>query len=159
EAQAKAVDSVGRSAQHLLELINDVLDISNIDAGKLEVFLDPVDPRFLVQDTVTLAQLHAEQKGLAFAIELPAIAPVRTDAARVRQILLNLLSNAVKFTTEGSVSVRLEEEDGGLMLSVADTGPGIEPEDQERVFEEFEQTTRGRARGGTGLGLAISRRL
>ena len=159
EAQAKAVESVGRSAQHLLELINDVLDISKIEAGKLEVFREPVNLRLLVMDTVTSVQLQAEQKGLALVTDLAEVEPLTTDAARVRQILLNLLSNAVKFTAEGAVSVLLREEDGELTLAVTDTGPGIEPQDRERVFEEFEQTNRGRARGGTGLGLAISRRL
>ena len=159
EAQAKAVESVGRSAQHLLELINDVLDISKIEAGKLEVLLEPVDLRFLVMDTVTSVQLQAEQKGLGLEMDLAELPPITTDAARVRQILLNLLSNAVKFTTEGRVAVRLRDDGDHLLLAVEDTGPGIDPQDVERVFEEFEQTTRGHARGGTGLGLAISRRL
>jgi signal transduction histidine kinase len=159
EAQSKAVDSVGRSAQHLLELINDVLDISKIEAGKLEVVLDPVDLRLLVRDTVTSVQLQAEQKGLALELNLQEVPLAISDSARVRQILLNLLSNAVKFTTEGSVTVDLREADDGFILAVTDTGHGIAPEDIERVFEEFEQTHRGRSRGGTGLGLAISRRL
>jgi signal transduction histidine kinase len=159
EAQSKAVESVGRSAQHLLELITDVLDISKIEAGKLEVMLEPVDLRLLVKDTVTSVQLQAEQKGLTIAMDLPDTPPLETDAARVRQILLNLLSNAVKFTSEGEVSIRLREGETEYMLAVRDTGPGIAPEDMDRVFEEFEQTHSGRARGGTGLGLAISRRL
>jgi signal transduction histidine kinase/ActR/RegA family two-component response regulator len=159
EAQAKAVESVGRSAQHLLELINDVLDISKIEAGKLEVLLEPVDIPLLVRDTVTSVQLQAEQKGLALEMELADVRPLVTDAARVRQILLNLLSNAVKFTAEGRVSVHLEDDGENLHLAVEDTGPGIDPDDLERVFEEFEQSHRGHSRGGTGLGLAISRRL
>src|SRR5690606_11384571 len=115
-----------RSAQHLLELINDVLDISKIEAGKLEVILQPIDLRFLVMDTVTSVQLQAEQKGLLLETELQEVEPVTTDAARVRQILLNLLSNAVKFTSEGGVRVRLWEDEDELRLAVADTGPGIE---------------------------------
>jgi signal transduction histidine kinase len=158
-AQSKAVESVGRSAQHLLELINDVLDISKIEAGKLEVLLEPVDLRLLVKDTVTSVQLQAEQKGLALEINVEDAPTIATDAARVRQILLNLLSNAVKFTSAGSVTVRVIDGDADICLSVADTGPGIDPADVERVFDEFEQTHHGHARGGTGLGLAISRRL
>ena len=159
EAQAKAVDSVGRSAQHLLELINDVLDISKIEAGKLEIALERVDVRSLVIDTFTSVQLQAEQKGLDLKIDLSEPPLVTTDPARVRQILLNLLSNAVKFTSEGGVRVTLVSTDTEVHLAVADTGPGIAPEDIERVFEEFEQTRSGRSSGGTGLGLAISRRL
>ena len=159
DPQIKAVESVGRSAQHLLELINDILDISKIEAGKLEVLLELVSLPELVRDTVTSVQLQAQQKGLALETALDDIRPVKTDSARVRQILLNLLSNAVKFTSEGGVRVRLREENETVFLSVTDTGPGIEPEDVERVFEEFEQTHSGHSRGGTGLGLAISRRL
>src|SRR5690606_34819387 len=103
EGQAKAVGSVGRSAQHLLELINDVLDISKIEAGKLEILLEPVDLKYLVMDTVTSVQLQAEQKGLSLEIDVPELPPLTTDPARLRQILLNLLSNAVKFTAEGRV--------------------------------------------------------
>jgi signal transduction histidine kinase len=159
EAQGKAVDSVGRSAQHLLELINDVLDISKIEAGKLQMLLEPIDLRLLVKDTLTSVQLQAEQKGLRLEVDMEETAPVVTDAARVRQILLNLLSNAVKFTSEGGVTVRLRTTAETFALDVTDTGPGIAPEDLERVFEEFEQTHQSHARGGTGLGLTISRRL
>lgn len=159
EAQLKAVESVGRSAQHLLELINDVLDISKIEAGKLEVLLGPVNLRHLVMDTCTSVQLQADQKGLEMNLQLDDVPPIVTDEARVRQILLNLLSNAVKFTMEGSVTVRLEADDGMMRLSVKDTGPGIAPADQERIFEEFEQSHQDHSRSGTGLGLPISRRL
>ena len=159
EAQLKAVESVGRSAQHLLELINDVLDISKIEAGKLEVLLEPVNLRHLVLDTCTSVQLQADQKGLEMILDLDDVPPIVTDEARVRQILLNLLSNAVKFTVEGSVTVTLKTDDGTTRLSVQDTGPGIDPKDQERIFEEFEQSHQDHSRAGTGLGLPISRRL
>lgn len=159
EAQLKAVASVGRSAQHLLELINDVLDISKIEAGKLEIMLEPVDLRLLLLDTVTSVQLQAEQKGLDLTVDAPRVGPVVTDPARVRQIVLNLLSNAVKFTSEGRVTVRMRVTDRGTEVDVEDTGPGIDSSDFERVFAEFEQTQHGKSSGGTGLGLAISRRL
>lgn len=159
EAQLKAVDSVGRSAQHLLELINDVLDISKIEAGKLEVLLEPVNLRHLVLDTCTSVQLQAEQKGLEVILQLDQVPPIVTDEARVRQILLNLLSNAIKFTMQGSVTVRLETDVGTMRLSVTDTGPGIDPKDHHRIFEEFEQSHQDHSRAGTGLGLPISRRL
>jgi signal transduction histidine kinase len=123
------------------------------------MLLEPIDLRLLVKDTLTSVQLQAEQKGLRLEVEMEETAPVVTDAARVRQILLNLLSNAVKFTSEGGVTVRLRTTADTFALDVADTGPGIAPEDLERVFEEFEQTHQSHARGGTGLGLTISRRL
>jgi signal transduction histidine kinase/DNA-binding NarL/FixJ family response regulator len=157
--QVQALAKVNRSAQHLLELINDVLDISKIEAGKLEVVMEETNLGELLRDTATSVQLQAAEKGLELSIEAPESLPAVTDPARVRQIVLNLLSNAVKFTQEGRVSVRLDRLDGHLEIRVEDTGPGIAPEDQERVFEEFEQTHRTSTAGGTGLGLAISRRL
>jgi signal transduction histidine kinase len=112
-----------------------------------------------VRDTATSIQLQAADKGLDLQIDAPSDFRVSTDPARVRQIVLNLLSNAVKFTDEGSVRVVLRQHEDGYEIAVADTGAGIAPEDQERVFEEFEQTHRVSGGGGTGLGLAISRRL
>ncbi len=157
--QHQAVLSVSRSAQHLLELINDILDISKIEAGKLEVVLEPTNLSELVHDTVTSVQLQAREKGLALEVEVPESATAVTDAARVRQIILNLLSNAVKFTDDGRVGVKLTPHDDLFELRVSDTGPGIEPEDLDRVFEEFEQTHLSSPQVGTGLGLPISRRL
>jgi signal transduction histidine kinase len=159
EQQTEAVRKVHRSAKHLLELINDILDISKIEAGKLEVSFEPADLSAVVRDTVTSVQLQAEEKGLALEVRVPPRAPAETDPARVRQILLNLLSNAVKFTDQGEVRVTLERARDDYLLRVADTGPGVSREDQERIFEEFEQSHPGSVQGGTGLGLAISRRL
>jgi signal transduction histidine kinase len=159
EPQTNALDRVNRSAQHLLELINDVLDISKIEAGKLEVFAEETDLGHLVHDTATSVQLQAARKDLELIIDAPSDSIAITDPARVRQILLNLLSNAVKFTDEGSVRVSLNKTDEGYEIAVSDTGQGIDEADQQRVFEEFEQTHRTSGGGGTGLGLAISRRL
>jgi signal transduction histidine kinase len=159
EAQRDAVARVSRSANHLLELINDILDISKIEAGKLEVVSEPTDLSRLLHDTVTSVELQAERKGLALRVEAPETAEATTDAARVRQILLNLLSNAVKFTEQGRVEATLERADGMYEFRVEDTGPGIPPEDRERIFEEFEQTHPTGPQVGTGLGLPISRRL
>jgi signal transduction histidine kinase len=166
DRQLEILHKVSRSASHLLELINDVLDISKIEAGKLEIVVEEADVVRLVKDTLTSVQLQAEEKGLEISLQAPDRLPISTDPARVRQILLNLLSNAVKFTDEGSVRVAVMElpdsgkrGNGWVEVRVTDTGPGIAPEDQERVFEEFEQTEQAVARGGTGLGLAISKRL
>lgn len=158
DQQQEAVAKIDRSARHQLELVNDILDISKIEAGKLEINREPTDLCAVVMDTVTSVELQAQEKQLELRLELPESAPAETDAARVRQILLNLLSNAVKFTDEGDVVVRIESGEGRYAIQVVDTGPGIAPEDRDRVFEEFEQTTSSGA-GGTGLGLAISRRL
>ena len=166
--QQHAVSRVSRSAQHLLELINDVLDISKIEAGKIEIIRQPTSIPLLVKDTLTSVQLQAEEKGLRLDAEMPPELTVHTDPARVRQILLNLLSNAVKFTDEGRVAVEVippteadspEASGGTVAIRVSDTGRGIAPEDRGRVFEEFEQVGNSVSRGGTGLGLAISRKL
>ena len=181
ELPPKAHEMLGRvrrSAQHLLELVNDVLDISRLEAGKMTVEPQEVDLAALVRDTLTTVEPMAQHKGLALEVDVPASLPAFTDARRVRQILLNLLSNAVKFTERGSVRVELRElplmaqgdGDAGVPhaeLAVADTGVGIAPEDQERVFAEFVQVGPKPGGGGggggdavgTGLGLAITRRL
>lgn len=174
EPQLEAVRNVNRSAQHLLELVNDILDISKIEAGKFEIANEPVDLPELVRDTATSVQLQARQKDLRLEVEAPEHLHITADAARIRQILLNLLSNAVKFTEEGGVTVTVLEtgvaevsgggasENGGgdrVEVRVEDTGPGIAREDRERIFSEFEQVARAGAREGTGLGLAISRKL
>ncbi|HET7274868.1 MAG TPA: hybrid sensor histidine kinase/response regulator [Longimicrobiaceae bacterium] len=163
--QKNAVSKVGRSAHHLMELINDVLDLSKLEAGKLAIYPEPINLSNLLHDTATSIQLQAEAKELELKIECPREFMVVTDPARVRQIILNLLSNAVKFTDAGEVKVTLcpPESDGGgaswVRVTVDDTGPGISPEDKDRIFEEFEQSPGAAGRGGTGLGLAISRKL
>lgn len=163
--QNTAVSKVGRSAHHLLELINDVLDLSKLEAGKLAIYPENTNLSELLHDTATSIQLQAKSKELDLVIDCPTSCLVVTDPARVRQIVLNLLSNAVKFTDHGEVRVTLLEPgaEGGdpecVTIRVSDTGPGISDEDRERIFEEFEQTPGAASRGGTGLGLAISRKL
>ncbi len=169
EQQMDALGKANRSAQHLLELVDDILDISKIEAGKLQIFPEQVELSALLRDTATSLQLQAREKGIYLDIEAPERVVVETDPARVRQIVLNLLSNAVKFTDDGGVKVTLGTPDSGdgrghVEVRVRDTGPGISAADRERVFDEFEQVGRnagpgGTGPGGTGLGLAISRRL
>jgi signal transduction histidine kinase len=158
-----------RATQNLLYLVNDVLDLSKMEAGKLELVIQPIQPYAVVEQALQTVEFHARDKGLALAVTPPVPLPsLSSDADRVRQILVNLLSNAVKFTDRGTVTVALapvegiEDEDGirhhWVEIRVSDTGPGIAPEDQERIFHEFEQVSATR-HGGTGLGLPISRKL
>ena len=174
EGQRAFLARAQRATQNLLLLVNDVLDLSKIEAGKMELVIRPVTLREVVDDALASVQPLADQKGIRLRVPpLGDHAPLLTDADRVRQILVNLVSNAVKFTEEGEVAVTVSapapEGDGAslpdgrpprwLEIRVTDTGPGIAPENRERIFHEFEQVTGTAARGGTGLGLPISRKL
>jgi signal transduction histidine kinase/DNA-binding response OmpR family regulator len=157
--QANTLDRVVRSARHLLELVNDVLDISKMEAGKLEMFPEPTDLALLLREVSGTVELQAKAKQLELQIRAGTPVHVVTDPGRVRQIVLNLLSNAVKFTDQGTVRVTVSSVGRWAEVRVEDTGPGIAPADHDRVFQEFEQTGGSAGRGGTGLGLPISRRL
>ncbi|HEY0018049.1 MAG TPA: hybrid sensor histidine kinase/response regulator [Longimicrobium sp.] len=159
EKQSGALDRVVRSGHHLLELVNDVLDISKMEAGKLEMMPEPVPLGALLREIAATVELQARERGLALELRLDDDVTVVTDPGRVRQIVLNLLSNAVKFTDEGAVRVVLSSFGRWAEVRVEDTGGGIDAADQERVFQEFEQAPSAAGRGGTGLGLPISRRL
>jgi signal transduction histidine kinase len=147
---------------HLLGLIDEVLTFSRLEAGREVVRVEPVHVWRLLDDAALIAEPLAAEKGLAFRVEHPATdAVLETDPMKALQILLNLLSNAVKFTERGEVALAARYEDGAAVVEVRDTGVGIAPEHQERIFEPFwqvEQTHR-RTAGGTGLGLSVSRRL
>jgi signal transduction histidine kinase len=152
-----------RNGRNLLALIDDLLDIAKIEAGKLELTLESValaDELYAALDMIE-GQLVA--KGLELRLDVPSnLPPVHADAVRLRQIINNLLSNAVKFTLQGHVAVRAWAEDGQrVWCAVSDTGIGIAPQDQKIIFDEFRQVdgTSTRAYGGTGLGLAITRKL
>jgi signal transduction histidine kinase/FixJ family two-component response regulator len=158
-----------RNGQHLLAVVNDVLDLAKVEAGRLDVTLEPCAPQELIREVVDLFRPRADQKGLR--LELVAVSPlparIRSDAARLRQIVANLLGNAIKFTAEGFVRVEVTGVgDAGpelprLRVAVIDSGPGLSPDQRARIFEPFAQGDPGVARrhGGTGLGLTISRRL
>jgi len=151
------------SARHLLALLNDILDLSRLEAGAMPLEEAPVDVASVVRSCAALMAAQARDKGLDLRIDLdPALpATVLGDEARLRQVLFNLLSNAVKFTERGEVAVGARREEGELVLWVRDTGIGIPPERLEAVFDAFTQGDGSITRryGGTGLGLAISRRL
>jgi signal transduction histidine kinase/ActR/RegA family two-component response regulator len=161
--QRTAIEKVLGSGRHLLSLINDVLDLSKIEAGRLEAQPEHFGLAALLQECLASVEPQAAAKGLALrGVGLGQAPEVVQDRAKVKQVVLNLLSNAVKFTSEGSVELRVPPERGGIVeIAVADTGIGIAAEDQAMVFEAFRQVdgTATRENGGTGLGLAISRRL
>lgn len=159
---AKAAKASGET---LLSLIEEILDFSKIEAGKLDLESRPFALAALVEETVELLAPRAQAKGIAIASFVDDRLPreVNGDAARLRQVLLNLTGNAIKFTETGGVGVTVEpgDTDGEIRLVVRDSGIGIKPEDQTRIFRDFEQADGSAARrfGGTGLGLAISRRI
>ncbi len=162
------VETIYRSGEALLSILNDVLDFSKIEAGRLEVVTAPVDVRQLAYEVVQLMAINAKAKGLVLNAEMPDVMPVLIgDPGRIRQILLNLVGNAVKFTDRGSVSVSMlatldETADVcNCLFVVKDTGPGIPVADQERIFNSFDQGAGSSTRlyGGTGLGLSIVRDL
>ena len=161
-------DAIRTSADALLTIINDILDLSKIEAGRLELEQGPADVRATVRAVAALMSTAARQKGLRLATTIGADVPrhLRGDATRLRQVLLNLVANAIKFTDHGEVRIRvgLTSNDGEyarLRIEVRDTGIGIAPEVRERLFEPFVQADASTSRryGGTGLGLAISKRL
>jgi GAF domain-containing protein/CheY-like chemotaxis protein len=160
------LERVHRAGKHLLSLINDVLDLSKIEAGKVELHEEDFDLAVLARDLLVTAQPLADKNGNRLALECDlSTAPMRGDQMRLRQVLLNLLSNSCKFTDSGTVTLRIsgsrEGEVAGYSMSVADTGIGMTPEQLAKIFSEFTQadTSTTRKYGGTGLGLAISKRL
>jgi signal transduction histidine kinase len=162
EKQQEYLDDILTSGHHLLSLINDVLDLSKVEAGQLELDVASFSLREALERGVVMVREPASKGGVALALELaPDVDLVDGDERRLRQVVYNLLSNAVKFTPKGgSVVVASAQVDGEVHVSVTDTGPGIVAEDRERIFEEFQQTDVGvQQREGTGLGLALSKRL
>ena len=149
-----------RATHHLLELVNDVLDLSKLEAGKMEIAPEPVHMTELIEELLSTVRPLAESRGTELDVsENDCREPIVTDPRRVRQILLNLMSNAIKFGEGKPVKVRCTRQEKGWMeLEVVDLGGGIPPEDLPRIFDEFVQLSNA-AGGGTGLGLPISRRL
>lgn len=168
EKEREYCDIADGSAHALLGLLNDILDVSTIEAGELTIEKAPFDLRETIKDAFELNRLSAEEKGLAFSLKLPTLLCGRLigDAGRIRQIVINYLSNAIKFTERGSILTRVssrEDEDGlvGIRIEVTDTGIGIKEEDQDSVFNAFSQvdSSNTREHGGAGLGLSICREL
>jgi PAS domain S-box-containing protein len=162
EGSTRQVQRIGASARHLLQIIEQILAFSRLEAGREEAYPEDVELCELVRETAALIQPLAEQKGLEFDLQLPeGPLPVVTDPGKLRQILLNLLSNAIKFTEAGVVGLRAEATDAGVRIAVRDTGVGLASDHLERIFEPFWQADHSRTRqaGGTGLGLSVTRQL
>lgn len=163
--QRQHLETISRSGEHLLTLINDILEMSKIEAGRLTLHQEPFDLHALLRDIETLFRLRTDAKKLTFSVAFNGDIPqcVKGDEGKLRQILINILGNAVKFTEEGGIVLRLRASGEQaarfrLMAEVEDTGPGIPAEELNRLFKPFVQSTVGiRSQGGTGLGLAISR--
>ncbi len=154
------IAAIQRNSQHLSDLVNDVLDLSQIEAGRMNLMKDWTTLQELVETAVSAVKVLYDTKGLYLRVEMPDEAlRVFCDRTRIREVLLNLLSNAGRFTERGGVVVRAWRELDHLVVSVSDTGSGIAPEDQDRLFEPFQQLDNSiRRQGGSGLGLSISRR-
>jgi signal transduction histidine kinase len=159
--QEELMRMVIESSEHLLSLINDVLDISKIESGLLELLVDQdVDINRILSGVITTGQGLLVNKPVELVLDIGELPPIVADQRRIRQIILNIVSNACKFTTKGSITIKAWQDNGEIKIMIKDTGPGIAAEDHEAVFETFRQTEVGLAHGtGTGLGMPISRRL
>jgi PAS domain S-box-containing protein len=164
EKQSRYTQNVHQSGRHLLGLINDLLDLSKVEAGRFEVVRQPCSPRTVAAEAIVTLLPLAQARNIEIALEPQppgtTLPPVSADAARFKQVLYNLLSNAIKFTPAGGrvrVSCALSPEAGFLRITVSDTGSGITPDDIARLFTPFTQLANAKERGGTGLGLALSK--
>src|SRR5262249_24579013 len=161
--KARAVlERLQANGKHLLGLINDVLDLSKIEAGQLVLSLDDYSLSDVVHGVVSAVEPLAAEKRLAFKAEVaPDLPTGHGDGRRLSQVLLNLVGNAIKFTDKGEVAIRAEAVNGAFTVAVCDTGPGIDAADQAKIFEEFQQadSSTTRKKGGTGLGLSIAKRI
>ncbi len=162
ESMQQNIDIINRSGEHLLTLINDVLEMAKIEAGRVQLENAPFDLGGMVRDVTDMMHLRAEEKGLQLLIDQASTFPryLVGDEARLRQVLINLMGNAVKFTEQGGVTLRLgtrKNKISHLQIEVEDSGPGIAPEDQQRIFEPFVQLGEQGINKGTGLGLTITR--
>ena len=153
---------VQTNGKHLLGLINDVLDLSKIEAGQLTLSLTDYSIKDMVYNVFGVVELLAKNKNLALNVDMPAQLPnAHGDERRLTQVLLNLVGNALKFTDEGGVTIKTVAAHDLFTVAVVDTGPGIAPADQAKIFEEFQQadSSTTKQKGGTGLGLAIAKQI
>src|SRR5262249_42746704 len=162
ERMRQVIERVQTNGRHLLGLINDVLDLTKIEAGQLTLSLADYSLKEVVDGVIVALEPLAVEKRLAFTAEVPAHLPTgRADERRISQVLLNLVGNAIKFTDKGQVAIRASAANGCFTVAVCDTGPGIASADQAKIFEEFQQADSSitRKKGGTGLGLSIAKRI
>ena len=162
EKIGEVLERLGKNGRHLLGLINDVLDLSKIEAGQLNLSLNEYSMGEVVQTVFTSVEALAAEKKLELKVKVPQdLSIARGDEQRIAQVLLNLLGNAIKFTDEGEVRVEVTASDETFLVSVADTGPGLSEADQKRIFDEFHQAdgSNTREKGGSGLGLSIAKKI
>jgi signal transduction histidine kinase len=163
EQQSEYLDDIKTSGTHLLTLINDILDLSKIEAGRMELELSTFSLVAALNNAVTLVRERAQTHGIKLELDVaPQLDTIVADERKVKQVVVNLLANAVKFTPDGgTITLRAARENGEVKLAIHDTGIGIAAEDQERIFEEFQQagTQTEKSREGTGLGLTLSKRM
>jgi signal transduction histidine kinase len=162
EKAHSVLDRIQRTGRHLLGLINDVLDLSKIEAGQFTLALADYSLGTVVETVYTAVEQLATEKKLTFRVEVAPHLPVgHGDELRLTQVLLNVAGNAIKFTDQGEVAIKASMANGSFEVAVCDTGPGISSADQAKLFQEFQQAENSvtRKKGGTGLGLAISKRI
>jgi signal transduction histidine kinase len=162
ERMRQVVERVQTNGRHLLGLINDVLDLAKIEAGQLTLSLADYSLKEIVDGVIIALEPLAVEKRLVLRADVPADLPTgHGDERRISQVLMNLVGNAIKFTDEGEVAIRASAANGSFTVAVCDSGPGINPPDQDRIFEEFQQadSSSTRRKGGTGLGLSIAKRI
>jgi signal transduction histidine kinase len=162
EKARSVLDRVQRNGRHLLGLINEVLDLSKIEAGQVVLSLADYSLKNVVETVFTAVEQLAKEKKLALTLDVAADLPRgHGDERRLTQVLLNLAGNAIKFTDEGEVTIEVSAANGSFEVAVRDTGPGISAADQTKLFQEFQQADNSitRKKGGTGLGLVISKRI
>jgi signal transduction histidine kinase len=162
EKMREVLERLHANGKHLLGLINDVLDLSKIEAGQLTLDLADYSVQDIVHTVITAVEPLASGKQLALTAEVaPNLPRGRGDGRRLAQVLLNLVGNAIKFTDQGEVAIKATVSDGSFTVAVRDTGPGIAPGDRTKIFEEFQQADNSitRRKGGTGLGLSIAKRI
>lgn len=161
EEQKKQLTMAKASADHLLALVNDIIDMSKIEADKAEIKIDELDITKVLKEITDSFQITVKEKGIKMPIRMPKRLKVISDKRRIQQIMMNLVSNAVKFTDEGEIEIKVTEEDGMVEVSVKDSGPGIKQEDMDRLFKTFSRIhVEGEEyKEGTGLGLHLSRKI
>ena len=161
ERQAEYLEDIHVSGLHLLTLIDDILDLAKVESGRMELELGDVDVGECLETGFMMVRGRAKRRGVRLEMDVePGLDQVPADGRKLKQVVFNLLANAVRFTPEGGlVEVSARQAAGELRIAVRDTGPGVALEDQERIFETFEQVGNGGGREGSGLGLALSRAL
>jgi signal transduction histidine kinase len=159
EIQLSNLEIINESGGHLLKLVNDLLDMNKIEAGMMEFESNYVDISRLLDSVVKMMAMKAYEKNLDLSLKKSNEAlNIVCDQSRLKQVIINLVGNAIKFTKNGKILINIGRKHGAVLIAIEDTGPGIDIQDQQRIFQPFEQTKTSDSLNGTGLGLAISRK-